>query len=155
MRKKGAFMLEQSILRLRSANALLIFSSMIFNPLVAQADVIAERKANFKANAAAMKAIRAALGAGDFETVVTQATTIAQWAKVMPNYFPANSDVGDTKARPDIWMDFDAFKRSASKNEKAALELISIANKGDMSSTINAVKQLGVSCKSCHNNFKD
>lgn len=128
---------------------------MIFNPVVAQADVIAERQANFKANAAAMKAIRAALGAGDFETVVTQATTIAKWAKVMPNYFPAASDVGDTKARPDIWMDFDAFKRSASKNEKAALELISIANKGDMSSTIYAVKQLGVSCKSCHNNFKD
>ena len=148
-------MLGQSTLRLRSAIGLVIFSSMIFNPVVAQADVIAERKANFKANAAAMKAIRAALGAGDFEKVVTQATTIAKWAKVMPNYFPANSDVGDTKARPDIWMDFDAFKRSASKNEKAALELISIANKGDMSSTINAVKQLGVSCKSCHNNFKD
>ena len=148
-------MLGQSILRLRSAIGLVIFSSMIFNPVVAQADVIAERKANFKANAAAMKAIRAALGANDFETVVTQATTIAKWAKVMPNYFPANSDVGDTKARPDIWMDFDDFKRSASKNEKAALELISIANKGDMSSTINAIKQLGVSCKSCHNNFKD
>ena len=155
MRKKGLLMSGQSILRLLSAIGLVIFSSMIFNPVVAQADVIAERKANFKANAAAMKAIRAALGAGDFEKVVTQATTIAQWAKVMPNYFPANSDVGDTKARPDIWMDFDAFKRSASKNEKAALELISIANKGDMSSTINAVKQLGVSCKSCHNNFKD
>ena len=155
MRKKGAFMLGRFILRLRSAIGLVIFSSMISSSVVAQADVIAERKANFKANAAAMKAIRAALGAGDFETVVTQATTIAQWAKVMPNYFPANSDVGDTKARPDIWMDFDAFKRSASKNEKAALELISIANKGDMSSTINAVKQLGVSCKSCHNNFKD
>ena len=148
-------MLAQSILRFRSAIGLLFFSIMIFSPFVLQADVIAERKANFKANAAAMKAIRAALGAGDFETVVTQATTIAKWAKVMPNYFPANSDVGDTKARPDIWMDFDAFKRSASKNEKAALELISIANKGDMSSTINAVKQLGVSCKSCHNNFKD
>ena len=155
MRKKGLLMPGQSVLRLRSAIGLVIFSSMIFNPVVAQADVIAERKANFKANAAAMKAIRAALGADDFETVVIQATTIAKWAKVMPNYFPANSDVGDTKARPDIWMDFDAFKRSASKNEKAALELISIANKGDMSSTINAVKQLGVSCKSCHNNFKD
>ena len=148
-------MLGQSTLRLRSAIGLVIFSSMIFNPVVAQADVIAERKANFKANAAAMKAIRAALGAGDFETVVAQATTIAKWAKVMPNYFPADSDVGDTKARPDIWIDFDAFKRSASKNEKAALKLISIANKGDMSSTINAVKQLGVSCKSCHNIFKD
>ena len=155
MREKGAAMLALSILKLRSAIRLAIFSGMVCGPIIAQADVIAERKANFKANAAAMRAIRAALGAGDFETVVTQATTIAKWAKVMPNYFPANSDMGDTKARSDIWMDFDAFKRSASKNEKAALELISTVNKGDMSSTINAVKQLGVSCKSCHNNFKD
>ena len=155
MREKGAAMLALSILKLRSAIRLAIFSGMVCGPIIAQADVIAERKANFKASAAAMKAIRAALGAGDFDTVVTQATTIAKWAKVMPNYFPANSDMGDTKARPDIWMDFDAFKRSASKNEKAALELISTVNKGDMSSTINAVKQLGVSCKSCHNNFKD
>ena len=155
MRKKGVAMLGLSALRLQSAIGLVLFSGVICGPISAQADVIAERKANFKANAAAMKAIRAALGAGDFETVVTQATTIARWAKVMPNYFPANSDMGDTKARPDIWIDFDAFKRSASKNEKAALKLISIANKGDMSSTINAVKQLGVSCKSCHNNFKD
>ena len=148
-------MLAISILKLRSVIGLAIFSGIVCGPIIAQADVIAERRANFKANAAAMKTIRAALGANDFETVVTQATTIAKWAKAMPNYFPANSDMGDTKARTDIWMDFDAFKLSASKNEKAALELINTANKGDMSSTINAVKQLGRSCKSSHNNFKN
>ena len=155
MREKGEAMLALSILKFKSVIRLAIFSSIIFGPIIAQADVIAERKANFKASAAAMKAIRAALGAGDFETVVTQATSIAKWAKVMPNYFPANSDVGDTKARPDIWMDFNAFKRSASINERAALELIKTAKAGDTSAAIAAVKQLGGSCKSCHNNFRD
>jgi cytochrome c556 len=147
-------MLGQTILRLRSAIGLLIFSSLICSPFVAQADVIAERKANFKANAAAMKAINAALGGGDFDTVITQATTIADWARVMPNYFPENSHSGDTKARADIWMDFDGFKSRASGNEQAALTLISNAKTGDVSATIGALKTLAGTCKSCHENFK-
>lgn len=148
-------MLGRSILRLRSAIGLVIFSSMISSAVVAQADVIAERKANFKANAAAMKAINAALGGGDFDTVITQATTIADWARVMPDYFPENSDSGDTKARADIWMDFDGFKSRASANEQAALTLISTAKTVDVSATIVALKALGGTCKSCHDNFKD
>ncbi len=148
-------MLAQLILKLRSAIGLAIFSGIIFGPFMAQADVIAERKANFKANAAAIKAINAALGGGDFDTVITQATTIADWARVMPDYFPENSDSGNTKARADIWMDFDGFKSRASGNEQAALTLISTAKTGDVSATFSALKALGGTCKSCHDNFKD
>ena len=128
---------------------------MILSPFVVQAGVIAERKANFKANAAAIKAINAALGGGDFDTVIMQASTIADWARVMPDYFPENSDSGNTKARADIWMDFDGFKSRASANEQAALTLISTAKAGDVSATIGALKALGGTCKSCHDNFKD
>ena len=155
MKKKGLVMLGLSVLRLRSAIGVVMFSGLICGPIFAQADVIAERKANFKANAAAMKAINAALGGGDFDAAITQATTIADWARVMPDYFPENSDSGDTKARADIWMDFDGFKSRASANEKAALTLISTAKTGDVSATIGALKQLGGTCKSCHDNFKD
>ena len=155
MIEKGVAMLGLSVLRLRSVIGLAIFSSIFCGPIFAQADVIAERKANFKANAAAMKAINAALGGRDFDTVITQATTIADWARVMPDYFPENSDGGDTKARADIWMDFDGFKSRASANEQAALKLISTAKTGDLSATIGALKALGGTCKSCHDNFKD
>ena len=148
-------MLGRSMLRLRSAIGLVIFSSMISIPVVAQADAIAERKANFKANAAAIKAINGALGGGDFDAVIEQATTIANWARVMPNYFPENSDSGDTKARADIWMDFDGFKGRASANEQAALTLIITAKTGDVAATIGASKALGGTCKSCHDNYKD
>ena len=148
-------MLGLSVFRLRSAIGLVIFSSVICGPIFAQSDVIAERRANFKANAAAMRAINAALGGGDFETVVTQATIIAEWARMIPNYFPENSDSGDTKARADIWINFDDFKTRAFANEKAALTLISTAKTGDVSATIGALKGLGGTCKSCHDNFKD
>ena len=93
--------------------------------------------------------------AGNFDAAISQATTIANWARVMPDYFPANSVKGDTKARADIWIDFDGFQSRASANEKAALTLISTAKTGDVSATIGALKQLGGACKSCHNNFKD
>ena len=65
------------ILKLRSAIGLTIFFVLILGSLIAKADVIAERKANFKANAAAMRAINAALGGGNFDAAITQATTIA------------------------------------------------------------------------------
>ena len=77
------------------------------------------------------------------------------WARVMPDYFPENSDSGDTKARAEIWMDFDGFKNRASANEQAALKLIGTAKTGDVSATIGALKALGNTCKSCHDNFKD
>ncbi len=148
-------MLALIILRLRLAIGLAIFSGIICSPIIAQADVITERKANFKANAAALKAINAAIGGGDFDTVITHATTIADWARVMPDYFPENSDSGDTKARANIWMDFDGFKSRASANEQAALALISTAKTGDVSAAIGALKALGGTCKSCHNNFRN
>ena len=148
-------MLGQSILRLRSAIGLLIFFSVICSPFVAQADVIAERKANFKANAAATKGTNAALGGGNFDAVIPQATIIENWARVMPDYFPENSDSGDTKARADIWVDFNGFKSRAFGNEQAALTLISSAKTGDVSATFSALKALGGTCKSCHVNFKD
>ena len=96
-------------LRLRLVTELAIFSVLIFSSLMPKADVIAERKANFKASAEAMRAINAALGGSNFDAVISQAITIADWARVMPDHFPKKSDTGDTKARADIWMNFDGF----------------------------------------------
>ena len=121
----------------------------------AHADVIADRKANFKANADAMKAINAALGAGDFNAAVKNATTIANWAQSMTDYFPEGSDSGDTKARAEIWMDFDNFKNRAKDNENAAQALITAAQAGDLNAAISGLKALGGTCKACHTSFKD
>ena len=128
---------------------------MISSPVVAQADMIAERKVNFKANAAAMKAINSVLGGGKFDTVITQTTSIEDWARVMPDYFSENSDNGDTKARAEINKDFDEFKSRASANERAPLIMISTAKSRDISVTIAALKALGGICKSCHENCMD
>ena len=90
----------------------------------ANADIIADRKAGFKRNADSMKAIAAAIGGGDYQTVINRADRIASWASKIPNYFPEGSDSGDTKARAEIWFEFDAFKAKAKANETAALPLL-------------------------------
>ena len=121
--------------------------------LVANAGVVEDRKANFKANNASMRAIGAAIGADDFETVTLEAERIAAWAMVMPDYFPEGSGEG-TSAKPAIWTDFVGFKDAAEANYYAAQELIAAAAKQDAGATGEGLRAIGGTCKGCHQKFK-
>ena len=123
--------------------------------IAANADIIADRKAGFKANGDSMKAIASAIGGGDYQTVISRADGIASWAQKIPSYFPEGSDSGDTKARAEIWFEFDTFKARAKANETAARALITAAKSGDQGAMMAGLKNLGASCKACHSNFKD
>ena len=120
---------------------------------VANAGVVEERKANFKANNASMRAIGAAIGGGDFETVTREAERIAAWAMVMPDYFPEGSGEG-TSAKPAIWTNFIGFKDAAEANYYAAQELIAAAAKQDADAAGEALRAIGGTCKGCHQKFK-
>jgi len=123
--------------------------------LPATADVIADRKANFKANGAAMKTIAAAIGDGNRDLITAEAKKIAAWAAQIPAYFPEGSDSGDTKARAEIWFDFADFTNRAKANEDAANALVKAATTGDPAAMIAGLKNLGASCKACHSTYKD
>ena len=120
---------------------------------VANAGVVEDRKANFKANNASMRAIGAAIGGGDFETLTREAERIAAWAMVMPDYFPEGSGEG-TSAKPAIWTDFIGFKDAAEANYYAAQELIAAAAKQDADAAGEALRAIGGTCKGCHQKFK-
>ena len=100
--KRGLSVRALFTLNLRLVVRLAIFSAMVFSSLIAKADGITEKKANFKVNAAAIKAINAALGGGDFDVLITQAITIGNLARVVPNFLLENSYMGVTDARADI-----------------------------------------------------
>lgn len=123
-------------------------------PLSASADVIADRQARFKANNASMRAIGAALGAADAQTIKAEATKIAEWAKVMPDYFPAGSSGGKASVKDDLWDNFDLFRKQANDNYNAAMALIAAADSGDMDKAKGALIEVGGTCKACHQNFK-
>ena len=131
--------------------------SVIFFALtgIAQADVISDRKAGFKGNVAAMKKIQAAIGRGDLAAVREGALEIADWSSRMIDYFPEGSDTGDTKARAEIWFNFDDFTARAGNAEKAALALASLAEAGHQDQLMDGLKNLGGTCKACHSSYKD
>ena len=121
---------------------------------IANADVVSDRKAGFKANAASMKTIAAAIGGGDNQTVINQAETISSWAHKIPSYFPEGSGLGDTKARAEIWDNFDDFTALSKANGTAANKLVLAAKSGDRGAMRAGLKNLGISCKGCHKIYK-
>ena len=122
--------------------------------LPASAGVIEDRKANFKANNASMRTIGGALGAGDFATIAAEAQKIADWAAVMPDYFPEGSGTGDTSARAAIWENFEGFTAAAKANHDAALILLAAAEAGDVNAAKRALGEVGGTWKACHQQFK-
>lgn len=120
------------------------------------ADVIAERQANFKINGEAMRVMQAAIASNDTATIAEQSRIVANWSARMTEYFPEGSDKGNTKARADIWREFDKFTGYAGDAETAALELAALADGGAETRELAAgLGKLGDTCKTCHRSFKD
>jgi cytochrome c556 len=146
---------QETIFPMRKTTLLAAAAALIIgvSALSATAGVIEDRKANFKANNLSMRAIGAALSAGDFDTVAGEAEKIAAWAMIMPDYFPEGSG-GGTSAKPAIWSDFIKFKDAAEANHYAAKDLVAAAAKQDPALAGEALRTLGATCKSCHQKFK-
>ena len=122
---------------------------------IADADVITDRRAGFRTNVTSMKNIAAAIGEGDYQTIINQAETIASWAEKIPTYFPEASKRGDTNAGPNIWANFDNFTALAKANENAANKLVRAAKSGDPEAIMVGLENLGSSCKTCHKLYKN
>lgn len=120
----------------------------------AMADPITERKENFRNNVKSLKLIQPAMGEGDMDTIAEQANSIAEWAAIMPDYFPEGSDMGDTKARPEIWENWDDFIAKAEANRAAATKLADLAIAGDTDALPIAMKALSDTCGACHKPYK-
>jgi cytochrome c556 len=62
--------------------------------------------------------------------------------------FPAGSDKGTTRAKPEIWSNKDDFK-----NKFAAMQdAVNALSAGDKS--VQNLGGLGQSCKACHDDYK-
>ena len=143
------------LFRIYATSLISIIFTAIFLGKAVNADIIADRKAGFKENAASMKVIAAAFGSRDYDSIINEVKNISSWAQKIPNHFPKGSDTGETKARAEIWFDFDDFETRAKSNQTAAEELIAAVVSRDQSAMITSLKNLGSSCKFCHTNYKN
>jgi cytochrome c556 len=115
------------------------------------ADPVKDRRALMKSNSKAGKAMRSAAKAGDAAAAKKQAMIIVANADRIISLFPKGTDRGTlsattTRAKPDIWKDWDSFKQKAGALKSAATKVAS----GDMA----AAKGVGKVCGSCHKAFR-
>ena len=129
--------------------------SVVSNATNNTADLINERKSLFKKSQQDIKGLYASIRSGNLDEIKAYSMSLAEWAAVMPEYFPEGSGGGLSDASEKIWEDFDGFKEAAKKFELAALSVVEAANISDKDAIMAAASTVGDSCKSCHRKFKN
>lgn len=87
---------------------------------------------------------------------VQRATNLAALSKMaLEGFTIPGSESGNTKAKPDLFMEMDNFKAGMQKMETEAAKLVQVAKAGNM----NAIKaqhgELAKACKACHDKYRE
>lgn len=78
---------------------------------------------------------------------------VAAHAAQIPAMFETPATDPKSEALPVIWEEFDAFTEKAKATEAAAEQLAgTISAQGDVGA---ALGQIGVTCKACHDDYRD
>ncbi len=93
-------------------------------------------------------------GEGTVADVVAAAATINQVAKDTPGLFPEGPQAPMTRAKAEIWSDWDKFVAAAQDMENRSALLLAAARAGDDTQIRNAFGPLGQTCGSCHKPFR-
>lgn len=129
---------------------------------VAAADmvsVIQARQANYKQIGKATKGIFDALNspAPSVQLIQANARTIDSLAPQLPSWFPAGSgpEAGvKTEAKADIWAKPAEFHADAAAFAAEAHKFDQVAASGDLAAIRGEAFNLGKTCKSCHDSFR-
>ncbi|MYH38015.1 MAG: cytochrome c [Rhodospirillaceae bacterium] len=120
-------------------------------------DAIQTRKAVMASIGAHMNGIKAGLGAKNAKLVAGHAGAIAALAPVLPGLFPRGSgpEAGETRAKAEIWQQWDKFVDTTKALRKEAEELALVTELGDMA---EIAAQFGTmaraGCGACHRPFR-
>jgi cytochrome c556 len=87
------------------------------------------------------------------EEAVRNAELVSVLADYPKNFFGADTDLGETKAKPEIWKNRSDFDGKMDKMIVEARKLPQAA-RGDLASLKKAVGDTGASCKACHDEYR-
>jgi cytochrome c556 len=92
----------------------------------------------------------------DQATVEKNAAVVQMMSTLVGDLFPEGSDAmaGETNALMEIWDKPEAFDEAVARFETTARALVEAANGGDKRQLAAAVKDVGGSCKNCHDDFR-
>jgi cytochrome c556 len=69
--------------------------------------------------------------------------------------FGDGTDLGTTKAKPEIWKEMPKFKEAAEKMQSEVVKLNAATKTGNLDAIKAAVGDVGKSCKACHDNYRE
>jgi len=118
--------------------------------MLSGADAIAKRKEVMQSNGATLRAAGAATGA---DAIAAGQTLVDNFAMLV-DLFPADSQTGATRAKPEIWTDSAGFTAALSTAATSAAAILTAAKAGDMAAYTAAVGAMGGACGGCHNTYR-
>lgn len=90
----------------------------------------------------------------DAAAATRAANVIATLAPVFATAFPAGTDQGETRARPEIWSQADKFKQAMDRYIAEANKLVDASKSGNADNFKNQFGALAKTCDSCHDDFR-
>lgn len=123
--------------------------------VLAQTDVIAERKALMRGNGAATR-VGTQMIRGEVPFDVAKArevfSGIVAGMDRFPNLFPEGTQTGDTRAAPTIWTENAGFRAAAAKIMEDAKQAAESTT--DLASFQANFQRVGANCNSCHEKYR-
>ena len=113
-------------------------------------EAVAARKALMREDGGILRGAAGLIGA---EAVAAMQTLLTNYSHI-PALFPEGSIVGDSKALPAIWENWEAFTAIAKTGEDAAAAGLAAAEAGDAAAYAAALQTLGGTCGTCHQQFR-
>ena len=123
-------------------------------------EAIKERRALMQSNSKSFKVIKAFVksGKGSAGAVRDAAVTLAWNAAQIPGLFVKGTSlkdgVGQTRAKPAIWVMWADFEAASAKLKAAGANLAKVAAGGDAAAIKVAAGAIGKSCGGCHKPFR-
>lgn len=121
---------------------------------------IKERRALMQSNNKSFKMIKAFVksGKGSAADVAAAGRQLASNAARIPGLFVKGTSlkdgVGQTRAKPAIWVEWAAFEAAAATLKEVGENLAKVAAGGDVAAIKVAAGAIGKSCGGCHKPFR-
>jgi cytochrome c556 len=116
--------------------------------------VVLRRKLMESNNSAMAEAINRAIKQKNFPEIEGKCDVILENMDAVLVFFPPGSVSENSRAKPEIWSNWEEFSKHPDNVKKAAQELATAAKAQDHEAVKIKFKALGEACKGCHRSFR-
>lgn len=89
------------------------------------------------------------------EEFARNAEIVAFMSKLPLEGFTPGSEEGDTKAKPEIWLNMEDFEAKLKKMQQEVAALAKVAKTGNFDAAKEQLGEAGEACKACHDKYRN